>query len=416
MKAESPFERGYVDILRESTEALHGRRKEADIPICAGELEEQLTTYRKHCKAVADSIYDTMESAAMRSVLGYRKIHFPNRDLNSPPSLWPRLSPRLFLENLSRHGWRTVSEDWKQILIWYGVALTQLQRAERLLDATSRHTTLLKELCNLGHQNWGPMECPESLLFEIESGLMIRRVQEGIAGQMRSPDCAGNAAMQLNMGEGKLTVIVPIVASALADGLRLVRVVVAKPQPKQMQQILISKLGGMLDRRVYNAPFPRSIQLQTGQAGAIKCLYEDCMASSGVLLVQPEHILSFMLMGVEAALASKLEVSNDLIAAQRFLDKNSRDIIDESDENFSVKFELVYTMGIQQPIQFSPRRWLYIQENLGIIQNLVPDVARSYPSSLEVHARMPGRYSQLRFLRVDGQDEILKQLAAKSYR
>ncbi|KAI0467021.1 hypothetical protein F4859DRAFT_495619 [Xylaria cf. heliscus] len=91
-------------------------------------------------------------------------------------------------------------------------------------------------------------------------------------------------------------------------------------------------------------------------------------------------------------------MSNDLIAAQRFLDKNSRDIIDESDENFSIKFELVYTMGIQQPIQFSSRRWLRIQEILGIIQDLAPDVARSYPSSLEVNSRMPGRYSQLRFL------------------
>ncbi|GAW18489.1 hypothetical protein ANO14919_079650 [Xylariales sp. No.14919] len=413
MKAKSLFEREYMDNLKNSTKALRDQRREADVHVCTGELKELMTAYRRHCKAVVDGIYGTMELAAFRSVLSYRKIHLPDRDLNSPPSLWPRLSPRLFLENLSRHGWGTMSEDWKRMHVRYGLALTQLQRADRLLDAINSHTTLLRELRNPGHQNWDPMEYPESLLFEIESGLMIRHVQEEIAGQMRSPDCDGNAVMQLNMGEGKSTVIVPIVAAALADGSRLVRVVVAKPQSKQMQQMLVSKLGGMLDRRVYNAPFSRSIQLQAGQAEVIRRLYEDCMKSGGVLLVQPEHILSFMLMGVEAALTSKPEMSNDLIAAQRFLDENSRDIIDESDENFSVKFELVYTMGIQQPIQFGPRRWLCIQEILGIIQDLVPDVATSYPSSLEVHARMPGRYSQLRFLRADGQDEILKRLADK---
>lgn len=57
--------------------------------------------------------------------------------------------------------------------------------------------------------------------------------------------------MQLNMGEGKSSVIVPIVAAALADGSRVVRVLVAKSQSKQMLQMLMSKLGGLLDRVVY---------------------------------------------------------------------------------------------------------------------------------------------------------------------
>ena len=48
---------------------------------------------------------------------------------------------------------------------------------------------------------------------------MIRDVQEEIARQMR--DVAENATMQLNLGEGKSSVIVPTVAAALADGSRL---------------------------------------------------------------------------------------------------------------------------------------------------------------------------------------------------
>jgi hypothetical protein len=82
-------------------------------------------------------------------------------------------------------------------------------------------------------------------LLEIEQGIAIRSVQNTIAAAMRSPPLTGkmNSVMQLNMGEGKSSVIVPIVAAALADGEQLVRVVVAKPQSNQMTHMLISKLG-----------------------------------------------------------------------------------------------------------------------------------------------------------------------------
>lgn len=80
----------------------------------------------------------------------------------------------------------------------------------------------------MGHVNWNPFEFPETLLIEAESGIMVRKVQEQIAGEMRHPSSGHNAVMQLNMGEGKSSVIVPIVAVHLADGSRLVRVIVTK--------------------------------------------------------------------------------------------------------------------------------------------------------------------------------------------
>jgi hypothetical protein len=79
--------------------------------------------------------------------------------------------------------------------------------------------------------------------------------------------------MQLNMGEGKSSVIVPIVAAALADGSRLVRVIVAKPQSRQMLEMLISKLGGLLDRRVYHMPFSRALKLTEVEALEIGEIY-----------------------------------------------------------------------------------------------------------------------------------------------
>jgi hypothetical protein len=35
---------------------------------------------------------------------------------------------------------------------------------------------------------------------------------------------------------------------------------------------------------------------------------------------------------------------------------NTRDILDESDEFLDVKFELIYTIGLQNVVDFSPRR------------------------------------------------------------
>lgn len=50
-------------------------------------------------------------------------------------------------------------------------------------------------------------------------------------------------------------------------------------------------------------------------------------------------------MGIECLLNGKPDVGRSLLLKQRFFDDKSRHIVDESNENFSVKFELVYTMG-----------------------------------------------------------------------
>lgn len=114
-----------------------------------------------------------------------------------------------------------------------------------------------------------------------------------------------NSIMQLCMGEGKTSVIVPIVAASLADGTKLVRVVVLKPLSGQMFQTLVQKLGGLVNRRIFFMPFSRGIAMGKEEITVVKRLYEDCMQSGGILLVQPEHILSFKLLGLEWLYNSK---------------------------------------------------------------------------------------------------------------
>jgi hypothetical protein len=110
--------------------------------------------------------------------------------------------------------------------------------------------------------------------------------------------------------------------------------------------MLVAKLGGLLNRRIYHMPFSRALKLSPSEADAIGEMLQECRANRGILLVQPEHILSFKLMGIECLLSGQPDVGRSLLRTQHFFDTHSRDIVDESDENFSVKFELVYTMGM----------------------------------------------------------------------
>jgi len=323
------------------------------------------------------------------------------------PTLWPWVTPILLLEQLSKDRWKTLSRPWRECLVAYALSITNLQRAERLVKlATRQDDDLVQEILNVGHSNWDPMEYPESLLFEVESGVLIRPVQESIAAQMRAPWTDQNAVMQLNMGEGKSSVIIPIVAAALADGTRLVRIVVGKAQFKQMMHILTKKLSGLLGRRIYQLPFSREMELDSKSAKMIEKTCTECKDQGGILLMQPEHLLSFNLLGLEHIIARQPQVGRSLLEIQDAFDKGSRDIIDESDDNLSVRFELTYTMGSQSPLEFAPHRWVIIQNVLDLVQICAEEVAKEDPSAVEFaeSSHSPkGGFPSIRILNDDGE-------------
>jgi hypothetical protein len=177
-----------------------------------------------------------------------------------------------------------------------------------------------------------------------------------------------------------------------------------------MLHMLVSKLGYLLNRRVYHMPFSRSLRPSPAEAATIRKIYEDCILNRGVLLIQPEHILSFKLMTVEAVLAGQA-CAKTLLETQEFFDKVSRDIVDESDENFSVKFELVYTIGSQRSIEFAPERWIIIQAIVGLIPRFARQVNEEMPDSIDVQRDDTGRFPRIRILRNDAGIRMLSLVA-----
>lgn len=416
-QSKSKYEKGYVEQLRSSIKSLQEAKQTEHIKFDASTLQEALASYQTDCESYSQDVYATIVSRMLLSgrtsepSAAERPLPQAALTLLSRTNHWPRVSPTLLLSQLSRHRWYRLPKQWKDSLIAYGCSLTALQRAKRLANLVNYHDDFIRELRNPGHTNWDPHEFPESLLLEIENGILIRDVQEGIAQQMRNLSPGENAVMQLNMGEGKSSVIVPIVAAALANESHLVRVLVAKPQSRQMFQMLVSKLGGLLGRRVYHMPVSRSLKFSKAESRDLERMCRECMSEGGVLLVQPEHILSLRLMCLECYIADKESVGRSLLRTLELFRTASRDIVDESDENFSVKFELVYTMGIQRPLELSPQRWIVIQQLLDLVRTYAPDIKKEFPRSIEVDKQRPGSFPRIRLLHNDAGQALSGRIA-----
>ncbi|KAK5165530.1 uncharacterized protein LTR77_009059 [Saxophila tyrrhenica] len=405
----SGYEMRYTDELEASRNSLTdctGDQMVLDGTFSTHTATEYLDSCRDHAGKLYECIVAHFDTAPLEAP------RFMNSSILRNSRQWPRVSATFLLQQL-QHGIREqLSNDWKATLVQYGRAVVEVHRAERISKAVyaNKREDLLSELRHVPHTNWDPCEHPDWLLLEVEAGITIREVQVEIAKEMMAPEAQQNAVMQLNMGEGKSSVIVPMVASALADTTQLVRVLVAKAQSKQMQHTLCSKLGGLLNRRVYFMPFSRSLKLDARAVCSVEAMMRECMADGGVVLLQPESILSFKLMCLETTNARNQTVALPLLRIQGFFDTVARDIVDESDEIFSPKWELIYTMGQQSSVELSTRRWGCIQQVLELVRTLSLDISK-LPQFLEYNHVVEGSFPRIRLLQQEAKDLLVARVA-----
>ena len=402
-EASNQYEQQYAEALQNSVEAL-ARSQRTNMAV-------DLEAWSDACAQESYECNRDFELAKEKVFACLSKQGTTTRLLASRIGMGPRLNIPLLLACLANLYRMNLAPEWQEALVSFGSILKAKQRVTRLLRYNTSDPALLSELRSSNPGHWDPHRFPGWMVLEIENNICIRPEQIRTAEAIMSPATKSNSVLQLNMGEGKSSVIVPMVAWALADQQQLVRVMVLRPLSQQMFDLLVSKISGFLNRRIWSIPISRHLRMTPDKAQSIQNMYKTCALTGGILLVQPEHARSFELMCIEKSLENCRESRRILIETQLWLNKNARDILDESDEILSVRSELVYTMGVQRPIDLSPERWLLIQDLLRLASKVFNDLQADCPHALQVEYKSRSRFPEIRILNEDAAPEIIEKLA-----
>ncbi|KAI6119096.1 hypothetical protein EV401DRAFT_1861944 [Pisolithus croceorrhizus] len=402
--ANSVFRTMYANMLQESASHLSCDQTTLDGDVL-GHLVE---SFRAHYERRRTGYTFTLEF--LEKYLGPQtaKEHAVYRS-----GRWPRITAKILLGCLASTSRMLLPHGWRVCLITFAKLAVEYQRARRLLTLAKNRQVedLQKELENVGCDGWDAELYVDWLLIQLDGDFLVRRVQADVALEMIAPRSGQNTVLQLNMGEGKSSVIVPAIASVLADGNQLVRVIAPKALASQMFHLLVHRLGGLANRRVFYLPFSRSLQIGRSGATTIRDILEQCVRDRGILVLQPEHILSFKLLSVEKQLDDTTDIAKELLQTQRWLHSHARDILDESDEILHVRNQLIYAIGSQRPLEGSPTRWSTTQQILHLVKKHAPVLHADFPLGVEYERhRQCGAFPHIRILHEEAGKELISKI------
>lgn len=401
-------------VYREYGNALN-RSLVAFNKVQARSKPEQLQTLGK-VDAIRQSHYALRSSedsfAQLRSVLT-RQDDPANRWL-CDGGLFPSITRVGLLEQLRSTSKLDFGDRMWGALVDFAVKIANYQRLLRIKNAYLAGKDVSSEhMSNQTHKDWDPSYYPDWLLLEIESNITIRPDQVQVARAIINPSSGSNSVLQMNMGQGKTSIIIPMVASVLADTERLVRIVVPKPLLLQTAQIMQARLGGLLGRTISHVPYSRKVSTAPNITNAYVDVHKRSMRSAGVMITLPEHIMSFSLSGLQRMADSKRTHAVPMIEAQKWINSVSRDILDECDALLAVRTQLIYPSGAQTIVDGHPHRWKTAQEVLRIVREHVVDLQRTHPKGIEVIWRdenKEGRFPLFSLLRSDVEKAIIRRI------
>ncbi|CAF3964773.1 unnamed protein product [Adineta steineri] len=241
------------------------------------------------------------------------------------------------------------------------------------------------ELSNIPHSNWTPSEHVSWLILELEMNIIIRDIQITVARHMMQSNTSEadsttkNIVMQLNMGEGKTSVILPMLAVSLSStNSCFVRIIVLKSLFPTNYQSLRYKLGGLLNRRIFSFACRRDMNLKNEHINQILERLKQGLCHNDVMLTSPEDILSFDLLTIDKCRRKEFDISQSMLIVQRWLKAYARDVLDESDEILHIKYQLVYTVGDQKQVDAGAERWKTIQSILELVKKHAAEISNRF--------------------------------------
>lgn len=166
------------------------------------------------------------------------------------PSRQPKATTSALLQLLSRKHREDLPDGWRELLIGFAREITARQRIQRMIRCIGANDqfALRKELGNVAHKSWDLRDNLDWLLFEIQNDILVRPVQINVARELTK---SRNAVLQLPMGDGKTSVILPSFCTSVANENVLVRIVVLRSLEKEVHASLSKALSGLVGRSVY---------------------------------------------------------------------------------------------------------------------------------------------------------------------
>ncbi|KAL3476021.1 hypothetical protein BJX99DRAFT_258915 [Aspergillus californicus] len=399
----------YGQDLAESIAALKNVQGKANAALKVHELDfvQEVQWFNqeiKKARMTVDHHFDHITEALSRGEARYPWLKAGN--------LWPVLTPITILEQLRTASICAFGPGMKDMLLNYGVEITKLQQLIRMKEALGKRDSekLCQEYINRGQRTWDPSRYPDWLLLEIDSNMKIRPGQVTVAEEMIAPRSGCNSVLQMNMGQGKTSMVIPMVACILADGEMLTRVIVPRPLLSQTAGILQTRLGGLLGKELTYVPFSRRTPTLPAHVQTYRELHEDILHGAGILLEIPENILAFRLGGVQRLSDSRMAEAINMVEFQRWKNRSCRDILDECDVALAVKTQLVYPGGSRLALDGHPQRWEVIMTVLDLVARELPNLAKDFPNSLDVVERESGGFPFAYFLRGDVEQALMWKL------
>ncbi|PYI29021.1 hypothetical protein BP00DRAFT_480116, partial [Aspergillus indologenus CBS 114.80] len=300
----------------------------------------------------------------------------------------------------------------KEAIISYALEVVKLQRLLRIREFFARRdeSRLDQEYCQKDHAAWDYMRYSDWILVEIDANMQIRQEQVTVALEMIAPTSGSNSVLQMNMGQGKTSVITPMVACALANGKILARLLVPSALLTQTAQILQTHIGGLAGREVLHIPFSRRTPTTQEVISEFREFHENTLRRSGIILGVPEHALSFKLSGLQRVSDAKIAEAAEMVATQKWIDRHGRDILDECDFTLAVKTQLIYASGSQLVVDGHPDRWEVTMNVLGLVADHLRDLAGEFPRSIDVIEREEVAFPIAYLLRNDVELSLMKRI------
>jgi len=140
---------------------------------------------------------------------------------------------------------------------------------------------------------------PRFVVFEYMFDILLREQQEVLMHKfIKAFKTGASRVEQMIMGAGKTSVIAPLMALILADGERLLTLVVPDSLLEQSRTLMRTRFTRIVPKRIHTFSFDRNIR----QVNAVTQLYDklnDARKTRGVVVTTPDAVKSLMLKYLE---------------------------------------------------------------------------------------------------------------------